>query len=199
MTKRPLQLLLSLALLLLFGFQSKGQTYLVSQTEILGDYDGESYRFQTDLKGYMIVRTDEQGSLVWMSTMKTFGSDSSYFCQNESRFIVAGLTGFNKRNNRIKGRPSDYEYWLVPFDEVSPGFYCLPNPTKGPVKIVIDENSQIRKFFIYDVMCRVVETIETEGTDDIEIDLGKYSDGTLLIQGMDSKGTSVQTIKIIKK
>lgn len=199
MAKPFLKNLASLAILLLFTFQGNCQTYLVSKTEILGDFDGENYTFQTDLEGYFLIRTDDNGSIAWMSPMKTFGSDSSYFCHNESRFIVAGVTGYNRKSNKIKGKPSDYEYWLVPFREVSPGFFCLPNPTKGLVKIIIDDNSDIRKFLVYDIMCRVVETMDAQGTNEIDLELGRYPEGTYLIQGMDSKGTNVQTIKIIKQ
>lgn len=191
--------LLSLALLLLFQYQSKGQTYLVSKTEILGDFNGESYRFQTDLKGYMVIRTDEAGSMVWMSPMKTFGSDSSIFCQSENEFIVAGITKFNRRGSRIDGRPSDYEYWLVPFDEVSPGFFCMPNPTKGPLKIIIDSNSDIISFMIYDQMSRLLLRLERRDSNQIDLDLDSFSQGSYIVQGIDSKGNNVQTIKIIKQ
>lgn len=198
MNKRLQIKLLTLAFLLLFNFKTKGQTYLVSKTEIVGTYDGWSYLFQTDLKGFMLVRTDEQGALAWMSPMKTFDADSSSLYLNESRFIVAGTTSFNRKANKIKGTPSDYEYWLVPFDQVSPGFFCMPNPTYGQVKVIVDENSDLENLLIYDAAGKVVDMIQLQERTLIELEFDKYEQGLYLIEGKNSRGVSVQTIKIIK-
>ena len=116
--------ILCLSLLLLFSVQANSQTYLVSKTEIVGIYDGTNYRMKTELEGeYILVRTDREGAIAWVSGFETFeplDSTQSHFYDNS--FIVAGVTEMNIRKDRIKGTPGDYDYWLVPYDQVSSGF-----------------------------------------------------------------------------
>lgn len=199
MVKQLHNFLLSLALLTLFNSYAEGQSSQLSRTEIVGDFDGQSYTFQTELSDYVLIRTDYDGAMVWISPLRTFGADSIDMMTNQNKFIVAGLTNYNKREKRIKGNPWDYEYWLVPFDEISDGFICIPNPTKGRLTAIIEKNSKISSFRIYDNVGRVISVIQNIGEQQIEIDLSSFNPGSYLIEGLNDSGYMITTVKIIKQ
>lgn len=199
MAKRLSKILLSLALLPLFATKAEGQTHLVSQTEIVGDFDGNNYTLLTNLKGYTFIRTDEDGRLVWTQKLKTFNLDSVEFVSHQNRFIVAGITSYNKKTNRIKGDPGDYEYWLIPAYEITDGFFCLPNPTLGKTTVIVNIDSEIEIFRLYDINGRLIYSIPNIQDNQFDIDLGNYKSGVYFLESANKDGMSVQTIKIIKQ
>ena len=192
--------ILCLSLLLLFSVQANSQTYLVSKTEIVGIYDGTNYRMKTELEGeYILVRTDREGAIAWVSGFETFeplDSTQSHFYDNS--FIVAGVTEMNIRKDRIKGTPGDYDYWLVPYDQVSSGFVCFPNPTNGNVKIIIDGKSNYQSFKLFDSHSRLIEQIGKTDSNTMEMDLSNLPDGVYFLCGMTVDGRLTKTAKIIK-
>jgi hypothetical protein len=199
MAKQLLKFLLSLALLPLFATNAEGQTHLVSKTEIVGDYDGNSYTLLTDLKGYTLIRTDENGSMIWSCPLKVFKIDSLDFISNQSRFIVAGITNYFKKTDRIKANPGDYDYWLIPISDLTDGFFCRPNPTLGNTNVVINIESKIEIFRLYNSDGKLIFTIQTPQNGQFDLDLNSYKSGAYFLEGLDNKGFSIQTIKIIKQ
>lgn len=199
MAKQLSKILLSLALLSLFATNVEGQTHLVSKTEIVGDFEGDNYTLLTDLKGYTFIRTDEDGRLVWSQPLKVFNSDSIDFVNNKDKFIVVGITSYNKKTDRIKGNPGDYEYWLVPTYEITNSFFCLPNPTLGKTTVIINIEFEIEIFRLYDQNGKLICSIQNVQNNQLDLDLGNYKSGVYFLEGANKDGFSVQTIKIIKQ
>jgi len=137
---------LALLILLLLGNQCYSQSNEVVGSNIFG------YRISDAVEGtYNVIRTDEDGKVVWVKPMIT--DNTIPFDLTENQYIIYGFT--QVKNGKITNRASDYDYWLVRSDldyEVA----VYPNPVMTTFYVSLSNYNEGIFINIYDITHKLV-------------------------------------------
>lgn len=137
-------------ILLILGMLVQWTSISYSQ-EVIGMSNGFDFNLNLkNLENYNIVRTDENGKVVW--SLSIFNNNIP-FDSSQENYVVFGFTEIN--NGKIKSNPADYDYWLVPRKEEIL-FNAYPNPSLGFFNIYTNFIDNESEFQIYDEMNRVI-------------------------------------------
>jgi len=110
------------------------------------------YRISGVVEGtYNVIRTDEDGKVVWVKPMITDNTIPFDLSQND--YIIYGFTQVN--NGKITGRVSDYDYWLVRSD-IGYEINVYPNPTKNTFYVSLSNYNDGIIINLYDISYRLV-------------------------------------------
>jgi hypothetical protein len=137
---------LTLLILLLLGNQCYSQSNEAVGSNIFG------YRLSDAIEGtYNVIRTDEDGKVVWVKPMIT--DNTIPFDLSENQYIIYGFTQIN--NGKITSNPSDYDYWLVRSD-IGYDVIVYPNPTTTTFYVSLSNYSDGITIDIYDISHKLV-------------------------------------------
>ena len=137
---------LALLILSLITIQCYSQTNEIVGSEIFG------YRISDAIDGsYNVIRTDENGKVVWVKPMIT--DNTIPFDLTDNQYIVYGFTTI--KNGKIIGQPADYDYWLVRSD-LDFDVAVYPNPTTTTLYVSLSNYNEGIIINIYDVMHKLV-------------------------------------------
>ena len=110
------------------------------------------YRMSGVVEGtYNVIRTDEDGKVVWVKPMITDNTIPFDLSQND--YIIYGFTQVN--NGRIIGQPSDYDYWLVRSD-LDYDVAVYPNPTTNTLYVSLSNYNEGISVNLYDITHKLV-------------------------------------------
>jgi len=137
---------LALFILLLLGNQCYSQSNEVVGSNIFG------YRMSDAVEGtYNVIRTDEDGKVVWVKPMIT--DNTIPFDLTDNQYIIYGFTQIE--NGKITGQPADYDYWLVRSDlDYNANVY--PNPNAGSFYVSLSNYNEGISINVYDITHRLI-------------------------------------------
>lgn len=126
-------------------------TSICFSQEAIGLNDGLYYYSNCNyIEKYDIVRSDENGNIVWkLTTQNNFQPLDS----TQDYYIVFGYT--QEKNNKITSNPNDYDYWLIE-KKLTYEFNIYPNPNLGNFFIFSNNLKNDLKFEIYDSLNRLI-------------------------------------------
>ena len=110
------------------------------------------YRIGGVVEGtYNVIRTDEEGKVVWVKPMIT--DNTIPFDISDNQYIIYGFTQI--KNGRIIGQPSDYDYWLVRSD-LDYDVAVYPNPTTNTLYVSLSNYNEGISVNLYDITHKLV-------------------------------------------
>ena len=137
---------LALLILSLITIQCYSQSNEIVGSEIFG------YRISDAIDGsYNIVRTDENGKVVWVKPMIT--DNTIPFDLSDNQYIIYGFTQIE--NGKITGQPADYDYWLVRSD-LDYDVEVYPNPNAGSFYVSLSNYNEGISINVYDITHRLI-------------------------------------------
>jgi hypothetical protein len=137
---------LLLLILLLLGNQCYPQSTEMVGSEIFG------YRLSDAVNGnYNVVRTDEDGKVVWVKPVIT--DNNIPFDLSENQYIIYGFT--EVKNGKIINDPSEYDYWLV-ITDTTYDISVYPNPTSTTFYVALSNYNDGISINLYDIAHRLV-------------------------------------------
>jgi len=137
---------LALFILLLLGNQCYSQSNEVAEPNIF------KYRISDAVEGtYNIIRTDEDGKVVWIKPM--ISNNTIPFDLSDNQYIIYGFTQI--KNGKITNTASDYDYWLVRSD-LDYEITVYPNPVSSVLYVSLSNYNEKTYINIYDVTHKLV-------------------------------------------
>jgi len=161
----------------------------IQAQEVIGS---ESYQLPEYITAnYNLVRTDTKGNVVWqIPYSKDF---FTLFDTTQSSYLIYGYTYI--RDKVIFNNPSDYDYWLVPNDNVTTAI-IYPTLTTGIVYLYLTDVRELSYVDLYNLQLQRVFN-SALATNLTTIDLTILPQG-LYIYKIFNKSTTLKTGKIVK-
>ena len=139
---KPLILFISL----LLSIQCYSQSNEIVGSNVFG------YRLSDAVEGtYNVIRTDENGKVVWVKPVIT--DNTTPFDLSENEYIIYGFT--QVKNGKITNNPSDYDYWLVRSD-MEYDIAVYPNPTSSTFYVSLSNYKDGIGINLYDITHKLV-------------------------------------------
>lgn len=109
-------------------------------------------RIQDPSTNYNLVRTDQQGNIIWSYNLIT---DNSAYNYSEDFYIVCGYTDVVA--GKITSNPFDYDYWLVPIIN-DLAVFIYPNPACNVLNVALNNIDSNVTINIYNLQMKLVAT-----------------------------------------
>lgn len=150
--------------------------------EAIGLNDGLNYYSNCNyIEKYDIVRTDENGNIVWKLTTQ---NSVQLLDSTQEYYIVFGYSEEN--NNKIISNSSDYDYWLIE-KKLNYEFSVYPNPNSGIFFIFSQNLKNDLKFEVYDSMNRLIIINNQINKNLTEVNINNLSKGVYYVKIFDNE------------